>query len=281
MIILQPLLLLAFLLTGCANQLFYHPDRHIRALPSERGLEFENVQFASTDGTPLHGWWLPAQNDEPRGTVIHFHGNAQNISTHVRFAEWLPAKGYHLFVFDYRGYGQSEGSPTRPGITRDSVAALRYVAERPETTPATLFVWGQSLGGTAVLQALLQSGVEVRAVLIDSTFSSHTAIASEKMRELPLLLQPLRLFRPLFVSSGLDANTALKQIDVPVAFLHGGADRVIPPHHSKTLHPLAPNPGPLWILPEAGHCDAVLRFPEEVQPLILSFFADPEAASTP
>ncbi len=270
-----PVLGLLILFNGCANGLFYHPDRHIRALPSERGLDFEAVEFASTDGTTLHGWWLPAQT-EPRGIVIHFHGNAQNISTHVRFAEWLPANGYHLFVFDYRGFGLSGSAPTRRGIVRDSLAALRYVAARPETAPNTLFIWGQSLGGTAALNALAQSDVEVRAVLIDSTYFSHAAIASEKMAGLPLFLQPLRLLRPLFVSSGLDAETAIRHLEVPVAFLHGEADRIVPHHHSQTLHKLAPNPGPLWIIPEADHCDAVLRFPETVQPLILSFFADPD-----
>ncbi len=274
--LIRPLCLLLF--TGCANGLFYHPDRQIRALPSDRALAFEDVYFDSTDGTALHGWWLPAQTDPPLGTVIHFHGNAQNLSTHVRFSEWLPANGYNLFIFSYRGYGKSEGVPTRAGIIRDSIAALNRVSERPETTPDTLFVWGQSLGGTAALNALAQSKVPVRAVLIDSTFSSHAAIAGEKMRGLPLLLQPLRLFRPLFISRGNDARTAVKELNMPIAFLHGENDRITPPHHSRTLHALVPNPGPLWIIPGAGHCDAVLRYPETVQPLILTFFEDPEKA---
>lgn len=274
------MLCLAF--SGCANRMFYYPDRVIRQTPAARGHRFEAVTFPATDGTHLTGWWLPARTDTPKGTVIHFHGNAENISTHVQFAEWLPAAGYHLFVFDYRGYGRSAGTPTRAGLVRDGIAALQYAAGRPETQPETLFVWGQSLGGTVALQALARTEIPVRAVLIDSTFYSHASIASEKMRELPIYLQWLRLLRPLWVTGGMDAHQALRDLppELPIAFLHGEHDRVIPAHHSRELHKIAPNPRHLWIIPGAGHCDAVLRFPDLVRPKILTFFAhpDPEAA---
>ncbi len=274
--IFSPLLLLFF--TGCANGLFYHPDRIIRETPDRRGLEMEEVRFHASDGVKLSGWWLPSPAESPKGTVIHFHGNAQNMSTHVRFAEWLPAAGYHLFVFDYRGYGTSEGTPTRAGLVRDGIAALQVVSERPEVQGESLYVWAQSLGGTVALQSLPRADVEVRALLLDSTYYSHASIAAEKMRGLPWFLQWVRLMRPLWVSSGLDAYQGLRELkDLPVAFLHGERDPVIPPHHSRRLHEVAPNPRHLWIISGAGHCDAVLRFPDQVRPLILGFFAEPEA----
>nr|MDA3872373.1 alpha/beta fold hydrolase [Kiritimatiellia bacterium] len=253
----------------------YHPTRRYAPTPDQRGLEYEEVEFAATDGVRLTGWWLPAQG-EAKGTILHFHGNAQNMSTHVRFAEWLPARGYHLFVFDYRGYGHSEGSPTRRGLVRDGIAALETVQQRPEFDPGRFFVWGQSLGATVALQAMLRSDVPVTAALIDSTFSSHGRIAAEKMRHLPWFLQPLRLLRPLFISGGFDADQALSQLpeDLPLFFIHGERDRVIPPSHSQRLHRLRPENSRLWIIPGAGHCDGVLRFPEQVHPRILEFLEE-------
>lgn len=240
-----------------------------------RGMKYESARFPSSDGTPLTGWWLPA-NEPSKGTVIHFHGNAQNMSTHVRFADWLPAEGYNLFVFDYRGYGMSGGVPTRRGLTADGVAALEWVASRPEVDSDSLFVWGQSLGGTVALQALARSEIPVRAVLIDSTFYSHTRVAAEKLRELPWFLSWIRLMRPLLFTPGHDAYSALKTLDHPVSFLHGELDPVIPYHHSLLLYETARNPRHLWIIPNAGHCDAVLRHPDIVRPKILGFFQNPD-----
>jgi len=261
----------SILFTGCANGIFYQPSRRMAPPPSARGLTYEPVRFEASDGIQLTGWWLPAK--EPvKGTVVHFHGNAQNMSTHVQFADWLPEQGYHLFVFDYRGYGASQGTPSRKGLIRDGVAALEQAASFPDFTPP-LLVWGQSLGGTVALQSLIHADVTAEAILIDSTFTGYGDIAAEKMRQFPWWLQPLRLFRPLLISGGFNAKDAIPNIiGTRMAFLHGQNDRVIPPHHSKTLHALAPQGTPLLIVPDAGHCDAVLRFPKKVRPWILDFF---------
>lgn len=266
------LALACFLLWGgCANGIFYQPSRRLAPTPDQRGHTYESVSFLSGDGVQLTGWWLPSAGT-PKGTVIHFHGNAQNMTTHVQFAEWLPDKGYNLFVFDYRGYGKSEGTPTRVGLVRDGLAALRTVSQRADVDLDRLFIWGQSLGGTVALQTMMRSEIPVRAALIDSTFSSHGKIASDKMKALPWFLQPLRLFRPLFISSGFDAKDAVKRLpDLPLYFIHGERDPIIPFSHSQRLHELSPE-SKLWIIPGAGHCDAVLRFPEKVQTSILRFF---------
>lgn len=270
------LILGLLLASGCANRIFYQPDRFLRPGPETRGLRVEEVVLEASDGVRLAAWWLPAE-PPVRGTVVHFHGNAQNMTTHVRFAEWLPAEGYHLLVFDYRGYGRSQGVPSRRGLVKDGVAALQWAAAREENPGETLFIWGQSLGGTVALQAFLQAEVPVAALLIDSTFTSHTRIAGEMMRRFPWFLQPLRLFRPLLVTPGLDAIQALPQPEgLPIAFLHGAADPVIPPSHSERLFEAAGEPRHVWIIPGAGHCDAVLRFPELTRGLILGFFRSSE-----
>ena len=264
---------LLLLLTGCANGIFYHPSRQMLPPPTERGVQVyvEPVRFTASDGTALTGWWLPAVGT-PKGTVVHFHGNAHNMTSHVQYAEWLPNKGYNLFVFDYRGYGASSGRPSRSGLILDGIAALKSVVADNEFTPP-LLVWGQSLGGTVALQAVKNSDAPVEAVLIDSTFTGYGDIAAEKMRQFPWWLQPLRLFRPLLISNGPDAAEAIPHLtDIRLAFLHGEQDRVIPAHHSKELHALTPENTPILLVPNASHCDAVLRFPDKVRPWILDFF---------
>src|ERR1044072_7983864 len=95
-------LALACLLTGCVQQLFYYPDGFVYDRPSRAGLAYEEVTFRSADGTRLSGWFMPAVG-EARATVVHFHGNARNISAHWRLVGWLPRRGFNVLVFDYRG----------------------------------------------------------------------------------------------------------------------------------------------------------------------------------
>src|SRR5262245_9102597 len=91
----------ALLLTGCVEQSFFYPDRVVYSTPDAAGLDYEAVTFASRDGTQLSGWFIPASGHrDPRiakGTVVHFHGNAQNMTSHWQFVSWLPKRGYNLF----------------------------------------------------------------------------------------------------------------------------------------------------------------------------------------
>src|SRR5512145_1917489 len=131
---------------GCVGGMFYYPDQEVYDTPDRHGLKYEDVTFPSRDGTSLSGWFIPAVGP-PKGTVVHFHGNAQNMTSHFGFVSWLPSRGFNLFVFDYRGYGKSAGRPERQGIYEDSLAALDYIATRPGIDHDRLVVLGQSLGG--------------------------------------------------------------------------------------------------------------------------------------
>lgn len=139
-----------FGLSSCAQQAFYYPDHADYGTPAQAGLQHEDIFFQSEDGTRLHGWFIPAQNAggliPARATIIHFHGNAQNLSAHKEAVQWLPAHGYNVFLFDYRGYGLSEGRPNQAGLFADSNAALNYVRSRPDVDKNRLLVFGQSLG---------------------------------------------------------------------------------------------------------------------------------------
>ena len=261
---------LPLFLSGCVQSMFYYPD-HVRyETPDALGLRYEAVRFTSADGTKLSGWFIPAvgrqQNPkEAKGTVVHFHGNAQNMSSHWRFVAWLPKQDYNVFVFDYRGYGESEGVPEPKGVFEDSSAALNYVRSRSDVDAERLFVFGQSLGGTNAI-AVVGSGnrAGVKAAAIESTFYSYSSIANDKMAGAGLL-----------VSDDYAASKFVAAVSpIPLLLIHGTADGVIPHAHSQRLLAAAREPKRLIEVPGAGHLEPMSapRFGTTYQQALTEFF---------
>ncbi|MBL9077986.1 MAG: alpha/beta fold hydrolase [Planctomycetes bacterium] len=244
------LLGVAALSPGC-NGLFYHPDaRRYRPLPPGA----EEVWFASGDGTRLHGWFLPAQG-EPKGTVLHVHGNAQNLTSHLGFVDWLPARGFAVFAFDYRGYGASAGSPSRQGVFEDACAALDHVLARPDVDPKRVVVFGQSLGGAIATAALGERGTHgVRGVAVDSTFGSYVAMGNAALGG-GALTWPLAWLLLSDAHAPEDSVAAIAP--VPMLFLHSTHDPVVPLAEGRRLFEAAREPKEFVELPAPGHTVAV------------------------
>ena len=261
-------LLLPLALCGCLESAFYYPDRVVYDTPARAGLRFEEVRFTSKDGTALSGWFIPAKGysnpKDAKGTVIHFHGNAQNMSAHWAFVAWLPPQGFNVFVFDYRGYGKSEGSPEPKGVFEDSDAALSVVRSRPDVDPQRLLVFGQSLGGTnaiAVVGAGNRAGV--KAVAIEATFFSYSSIAGEKIAGAGFLMDDT-----------YSAKNYIGEIaPIPLLLMHGTSDAVIPYTHALKLMDRARQPKSLIRVEGAGHLEMLSgRLGDRYQRELLSFF---------
>lgn len=260
--------LVCLLVGGCIEHVFYYPDNVVYGTPDQRGLAFERVTFASRDGTRLTGWFIPSTTGSSargaKGTVVHFHGNAQNMSAHWEFVAWLPARGYNVFVFDYRGYGASGGKPDIRGVFEDSSAALEHVRSRTDIDRERLLVLGQSLGGANAIAAVgAGNRAGIRALAIDSTFYSYTAIANDKLPGAGILLD--------------DAYSAERHVaalaPLPLLLLHGTADRVIPYTHSQRLLAKARGPKSLISIPDGTHLDALTtRHGERYREALLRFF---------
>lgn len=247
---------------------FYFPDRIRYDSPARAGLDFETVSFASADSTRLVGWFIPATTPQPaRGTVVHMHGNAQNMSAHWAYAEWLPTAGYNLFVFDYRGYGDSHGRPEPEGMFHDAVAALDYVRSRPDIDPDALYVFGQSLGGMLAIAATAANPQGVCAVLAEAPVRSYTAWAEDQMPQLELAVEDTYC-----------ASTYIGRLGaIPLLLLHSPQDRVVPYSHSQALLEAASGPARLLTIPDGEHNDAMTdRHGTHYQEVLLQFFAQPE-----
>lgn len=226
---------------------FFFPDRVSYGTPEDQGLAYESVSFASADGTRLSGWFIPALSDQPKGTIVHMHGNAQNMTAHWMFAGWVVEQGYNLFVFDYRGYGQSQGVVDEKGVFEDAVAAIKYTYGREDVDSDRVVVFGQSLGGMLAIAAGGECNELIRAVVAEAPVYSYGEWADDLMPELQLPTD--------------DACCACHFVDklspVALMLMHGTADKVVPYSHSQMLYKLAGEPKEMVTIEEGGHNEAM------------------------
>ncbi len=260
-------------LTGC-NYLFYYPNQFVYSTPAQYDLTYEVVDFKSTDDTKLKGWFIPVLNmEKPKGTVIQFHGNAENMTSHYRSLIWLPAHGYNLFTFDYRGYGQSEGEADHQGSLYDAIAAIDYVQNRSGNDSEKLILIGQSIGGALAIAAAAHGSKKgIGAVIIESSFSSYQRIARDKLGDVALTWPfqwPLSL---IFIRDTYSPAEWVDQLaPVPVLFIHGTADPIVPYYHSEILYQTAKEPKFFWTIEGGAHIQAFTRFGSVYQKKLLNF----------
>jgi len=207
----------------------YYPERVLSVTPHSIGLQFESVSFETTDGVQLSGWFVPSKS--ARGVILFCHGNAGNISHRLDSIQIFHQLGLDVFIFDYRGYGQSEGKPTEQGTYKDAEAAWRYLIEERQVKPNEVIIFGRSLGG-AVASWLAQSHTP-GALILESTFTSLPDIAAGLYPYLPVRL----LLR-------FEYNTAeyLGRVDCPVLIVHSRDDEIMPFDNGQKLFESAKEP---------------------------------------
>lgn len=244
------------------NFAFYHPSRQVLAAPARPK---QDVWFEASDGVRLHGWLFRTARAPARGIVIQMHGNAANLTSHHRSLVWLVDHGYDFLAFDYRGYGRSGGSPSRDGIARDALAAIRFASEASRAPDRThdLVIVGQSLGGAVAVHAVAQLGVDQRrrvsTVVLEGTFHSYSDIAGGVLWRTGVLA-PLSGMGYGLVS---DDNAPWKVIDqlspIPVLVVHDVGDPVIPFEYGAALYRAARPPKRFWALDRGEHIRAFRR----------------------
>jgi fermentation-respiration switch protein FrsA (DUF1100 family) len=229
--------LLVFLVQA---RLVYFPSRALGPDPSSLGIAFEEPELVASDGVRLHGWFLPAP--EPRGALLFCHGNAGNVSHRLVAARAFRNMGLSVLLFDYRGYGRSDGRPSEEGTYLDAEAAYDWLRGRG-LAPERIALYGESLGGGVAIE--LARRREVACVLVESAFTSVPDLGAELYRWLPVrLLARIRY----------DNAEKLGKLRVPLLLVHSPDDEIVPFAHAERLLALAREPKDL-LRTEAGHND--------------------------
>ena len=250
--------LVALLLAGCVERMFFYPDSLRYTQPQQFGLAHEDVFVTTADGSRLHGWWLPAKG-AALGSVLHLHGNAANIGNHLPLVAWLPAAGFNVLMLDYRGFGRSQGRPTLDGVVDDAAAALAYLRARPGVDGGRLVVLGQSLGGATALRLLARDSAGVRLAVIEAAFASYRGIARDAAMQSVVLAPLVPIAAPMLPPAGDDPVAALASLRVPLLIVHGTADEVIPFRHGEQLAAAAPAGSQFIRVDGARHMESLTR----------------------
>lgn len=205
------------------------PSRAVNSSPAAVGLPYEPVELVTDDNIHLDGWFIPAQ--ENRGVILFCHGNAGNISHRLDSLLLFHRLGFSTLIFDYRGYGRSQGRPSEAGIYLDVEAAWRHLTRERSIAPSQIILFGRSLGAAvAAHQAALHTPA---ALIIESCFTSVPEMAAELYPFLPVrLLCRLRY----------NVLQQLQQVSCPVLVLHSPEDEIIPFRHGRALYAAANEP---------------------------------------
>jgi fermentation-respiration switch protein FrsA (DUF1100 family) len=227
------------------SRYIYFPERELAADPASLGLPFEDVYFTTQDGVRLHGWFVPGESNL---TWLWFHGNGGNISHRLENLLLLHQNlGINLFIFDYRGYGRSEGNPSEQGIYLDAEAALAYLHSRKDIERSRIIYFGQSLGsGVAVELATRQPPM---ALILESAFPSIPSVARQLYPYLPIWP---------FLRTQYDSAAKINRINVPLLILHGDKDEIVPLEAGKQLFAAAGADKTFYTIHGAGHNDTYL-----------------------
>ena len=219
---------------------FKYPQGHWQ--PDSFGLQAEDCYFTSADGVRLHGWFFA--NENASATLIWCHGNAGNISDRLYDLTLLCKLPINVFIFDYRGYGRSEGSPDEPGVYLDAEAAYDYMISRNDVDKNKIIIFGRSLGGAvAVDLATKRSSV---GLILEATFTSAKDMAKSSFGFLPV---------HYIMKTKLSSITKIRGIEIPVLVAHGTSDRTVPFKLGRQLFEAANEPKEFYEIQNADHND--------------------------
>lgn len=253
--------------------IYTHPQRYVSAVtPKDYGLKYETVSFPTSDGLELKGWFIPSPNkDAP--AIIGCHGYPFDKGNILDLASFL-YPDYNLFLFDFRGMGESQGRFTTVGYyeIRDLNAAVDYLKGRGFKEIGAI---GFSLGAAVII---LANNPDIKAVVSDSSFSDIDSVINIVFKRLGPLKWPLvrlvKLWAKVFLKIDTDKISPLNAIEgltCPVLFIHCSLDTEIPPGHSEQLYKAARD-AELWIVPNADHGQGYYINPEEYTRKVKGFF---------
>jgi len=191
------------------------PSRAMLAHPGTVGLAYEPFFLTAADGVRLRAWWLPGKTaDAP--VMLCLHGNGGNLSSRTDKMRLFHDAGAAQLWLDWRGYGESAGSPNEPGLYRDAHAGWAWLTAVKQIPAAKLVLYGESLGGAAAVE--LATRVPAAGLIVDSSFTSLTEMVGVVLPWFPARLAMIRF----------DSRARLPRVTIPTLFLHSREDDIIP-----------------------------------------------------
>jgi len=241
------------------TRIVFSPQRQITTTPAEFNAKYEDVLIPVTraDGTVenRHGWWIPNPDQEAKSNkdsdlgdrkiLLYLHGNSKNISANARHANRLMRLGFSVLIIDYRGYGKSEGDwPSEVDVYADAESAWQYLRQKG-FKPSQITVYGHSLGGAIAID-LATKNPDMAGLIVDASFTSMSdmALIDPKYRIFPI---------DLLIHQRFDSLSKVGNLTMPVLYIHGSADQIIPTEMSQRLYAATPSRKKLVIVPNGGH----------------------------
>jgi fermentation-respiration switch protein FrsA (DUF1100 family) len=213
-----------------------------------KSFQFEDIHFNSADGTELHGWFIP--HPAPKQAILYCHGNGDDMSSVGELAAMLSESlQASVFIFDYRGYGHSQGRPDETGCIADGNAAQHWLAERAGIRPNDVVLMGRSLGSAVAIALAADNGAQ--ALVIENAFPTMTDFAAFHYSWLPVRW---------IMSNRYDNLTRIQRYTGPLLQSHGTRDELIPLPFARRLFDIAPSVNKRWMeFPGLEHNSAMPR----------------------
>ncbi len=207
----------------------FYPYRQLYQTPSDWGLAYEDVFLTTPDETRLHGWYLPREGSQR--ALLFMHGNGGNISHRRDSLAIFHRLGFNVFIFDYRGYGRSEGVPGEQGLYEDAATAWQYLVDQRGFARDDIVLFGRSLGST--IAAKLAAEVGPAGLILESSITSARGFAQAV---LPLLS------RMVVMRYRFDTAAYVRRVTCPVLVAHSPDDDIIPFQLGEAVYAAANQP---------------------------------------
>ncbi len=224
---------------------FPYPYKENEYLPAQQAIRANDHWFTTEDGVKLHAWFVPSQH--PIATLVMSHGNAGNISHRHELLRRLQHAGLNTFIYDYRGYGLSEGKPNEDGVYKDGRAAFDAAVRIQGVDSLPIILFGTSLGGAVAVDVALHRRAD--GLILEATFTSAKDMARAVYPFLPV---------QFFIRSEFNSIEKIQKIHLPLLVMHGERDAIVPKSLGKQLYFAANNPKAFHEIPGADHNDTFI-----------------------
>ena len=259
-------LLVGFLLTteSCHNRLFLFPSKVITKTPAAVNVPFEDVTFANARGKQLAGWYCRAE--APIGALVLNHGNAGNIELYIDYAQYFTRAGIDVLLYDYQGFGKSEGGASIGQLVGDGLAAFDYLASRVDD-PDKIAVMGVSLG-TPVACAVAAQRPSAKALILEGAFLPETQLYWRMgIIGAPIAFIIAKTLPPI------DPEQDVRGLEgMPLLMIHGDKDGTTPLFGAGRLYETAQPPKWLWVMEGVGHFSEPISYKQGSYPRIVVSF---------